>query len=245
MKFSLWKENPANHGLAARVWECLRCNTEFRDALKNLRAGAPGQARVEDEVFNHRFAAEVWTGIKRSDLKNADLNHYWTDLPVEFRRAFSELANGRPMPVEIRPPPWSRNDNLTSESMRRAVLSWLRQNIGRWAESTVLSLPQRTYDKPHRDAVLFTVGREIGKPIYHRKKRGNKSAVLGTKEQWEAYLQIKAEKAKGLADIPARKAACARLYGPKRFGSFCTHLRNSEREIERMISSAYPNDPLF
>jgi len=237
--------NPANHGLAAKIWECLRRNKDLIRVIDILNSHVgDGWDDAETAVGNHRFAAEVWLGMKSGDLKKDALSCWWKDMPREFCNTFEELAAARPGPKVVQAPPVDADSDLSSMSSQQAMRRWLMHNSGLWESSIVFAFPKRARDKEHLDTLLGEIRMKV-KPTYKSTALEPQGYALGSPDQWEAYLLIAPETKKGRDDVLVRKEAAAMLYGPGKFKSFSSALTERVEAIEMFIKSVYPDDPLL
>ncbi len=220
--------NPCNDGLPAKVWECLRRNSEFRSLLDRERA-VPQQSRAlsweattgnEQNVFAQAALTYLLptrskrTHCTRVSKPQVDERMAWPQTPPGFRAAIERAASFHwPLPNEVLRPPVEAMGRLTSSAGRAPLLDWLVEANRTWLNYDVIAVPKFVRDTEHRKAIEKDLRQRIR--ITGRKGRTltNEGSAFGTTKEWDVFLFVERRISSGDTKLAARRKAAVEFYG--------------------------------
>lgn len=188
--------NPADHGFAAKVWECLRRNEAFRNYLMQLRERRHEFSYMQTEFRQNCsvnflvafIVTEIFGYYVNGNLEI--LNVPWPLLHDDgFRDHISRIVDPSygPMPRVIDSLAVSDQNNPFDER-----LSWRTLSKGH----NIVAIPRVVRDSEHRKKILEYLGHLVSKaPVKRISFRDNLPSggkMFGTRKDWEMFLFVEA-----------------------------------------------------
>ena len=266
--------NPCEHGLCAKVWECLRRNEAFRRDIEKLRGAAPEERKTLGAQVANRLSKENKIGSVAvewfaSSDPGFDQDTPWPKTPNWFQGDFAfECKRMVGFPVRVTPPPF---DEITAAISSRGsegiagISLWYWNARNTWESFDVIAVPKFIRDKKHKKEVEKALCALVTVTDRDTRKFLNDGSVLGTRVEWDVYLFVKRQIASGVSNLTARREAALHFYGKRvaasrphlKAAAFSkmadgvhtkqsTHIDNRIAAIEDAIASVYPVfKPLF
>ena len=182
--------NPANDGLPAKVWECLRRNREFKERFSSVKSIAEGEQRHE-ELLSAQHDAELTANLAAEfvfgELERFDLGKTWPELPEDLRERYAQL-----FATTTAHDPYDPRDAFKGRGTMPYVLdpAHLPPDAPYPEGHVLIAVPAYIRDSGHRKAVIKSLDQLVNQPATDLRevhfKPGGK--VLGTSRAWADYL---------------------------------------------------------
>ena len=196
--------NPCADGYAAKCWECLRRNEQFKDECKSwstIKSEASWVAmitRLESSIspaplfaiVRHLFLGpDIWVPIEdHFKSLSLTLKNTWPELDAENREWF--LSFGAREKLERAHIP---NFTLPRENKKRADADTDFFLIeARYFNDThqLCYVPKFIWDSDHKKQIERQLKELLGKPIGNKKLLKPTGSTLGSEAKWDSYLRF-------------------------------------------------------
>lgn len=226
--------NPANHGYAAKTWECLRRNDCFRDEINTFRIAVRSKQspQVKKLAKQHQnpFPAQVFlalacrldpgdssfrTAYARCPVKIEDSP--WPDLPALLRQClksavrldFEPLLHLKQPPVD----PIGMPLALGNEEQQAEFLDWAKSIPTNCNEYTIVAVPKVVRDTQRRKACKKALMELLPKALHKARKLNPSGSALGSPVEWKTYLFVESQVRCGFSKLKAWESAAVKFYG--------------------------------
>ena len=210
--------NPASDGISAKIWECMRRNSAFRDDLASLRRTRrptdklPAKFVQIGETNPIAFFVFIEAAVPENNSSTPIEDRCWPTLPVSARQRISLFARFyySPEPRVISPPSGLKGDGSPFDELDL----YSRENL--WDRYVIVAIPKKVRDSDHRKEILaYLRGLVAEASINSITLRDDLPAggkLLGTRADWEQFLYREAlerPKVRGARSGHSRRDAMA------------------------------------
>jgi len=228
--------NPADDGLAAKAWECLRRNPEFRHD-RNFR-GARSQEEAEHSIAHFRARMSSHPFYQAVFLHLRGWTPYTSHDDDRTVSKFSPIDESMAWP-ELDPlAQGSLEDSLARlDVMTKEIPVSDRTHRPIW-------IPVNVWDARHKADLLLQVSALLGRPIAKDARwLKNPGRTLGTRAQWKAFLLTEKWRTKECGEYGIRIAASLaayEIYGKTSLGDSPKERCAAAKEFRRETPKLHP-----
>ena len=209
--------NPADHGLPAKVWECLRRNSQFRewvdqsllddveDSFDPELAPAMRAGRAKQRKLNKSADCALALALNASCYHSGpgiivsqgiSLDSNWGEIGSRAQREIIDRLKGEP-PFEIQAPEKHRGS------------FWNRIN----SDYILIAAPRELINLKHRKNALKVIDGLLPKTVRKTQWTKPSGRTLGTKRHWRAFLETEMRVQQGHDRETALALTAHSMYG--------------------------------
>ncbi len=208
MKTKLSDSNPANYGLAAKAWECLRRNEIFRGEIAELRKRRGAGKTLGDE-FRAISARNLVAALVVAQVifpvvaeGNPIEDTFWQSLPYDLRKVLEGAVESyyTPMPRVVTPPTASATIAAFAAQFEERDIFSMETLSERF---DFVAIPKAVRDTGHRKKIIDDLEKRVPISKLKKQKLESRGCTLGAAAEWEIFLFVEQR----LAENPSRQRA--------------------------------------